>query len=267
MVTQEVSGLAVMDRLVSDGTPLAPVDAATHAELVTVEHGGCAARMPTLRGDGLLESLLVLTDFALGLSYFSTLAATDHVATIRLGVALLARPSSGQDLLATARVDQTSAGVGLSSATITDREGRPVARCVGRHAALRADAVDVHPRRAPSRTNRPTPWRLLMPHRGEPSAHGRTSLLARPDSTSLNSAGSVQGGALAGLAARGLSYAFDMLPEDFAVSFVRPVTRVDEPLLCRIAVDHDGRRHRVGRAELVDERDRLCCTATASTFR
>jgi acyl-coenzyme A thioesterase PaaI-like protein len=120
---------------------------------------------------------------------------------------------------------------------------------------------------APTWSTRPTPWRMLMPHRGEDPTRDGTTMVAHPDGTALNSAGVVQGGALAGLAARGLSHALDVLPDDFSVSFIRPVRAAGQPVMCRVVVEHNGRRLRVGRAELVDEHGRLYALAGGTAFR
>ena len=266
-VSEDPSPLAVLRRLVEDGQPLAPVHAAVHAELTEIDRGRCTAQMPTVPGDGLWESLLILADFVLGVSYSSTLRAGDRIVTVRLGVQLLGRPSSGQQLLATGRLDDARNGVGLSSAEVTDREGRPVARCVGRNAVLTDDLAGRYGRMAPSWASRPTPWRMLMPHRGEDPTRDGTTMIAHPDRTAVNSAGVVQGGALAGLAARGLSQALDVVPDDFSVSFIRPVRAAGQPVRCRVVVEHGGRRLRVGRAELVDERGRLYALAGGTAFR
>ncbi|NMO92415.1 PaaI family thioesterase [Actinomycetospora sp. TBRC 11914] len=266
-MSDDPSPLAVLRRLVEEGSPLAPVHAATHAELTAIDRGSCSARMPTVHGDGLLESVLILADFALGVSYSSTLRAGDRIVTVRLGVQLLGNPLSGEPLLATGQLDSVRSGVGLSSATVTDREGRPVARCVGRNAALTDELAGRYGRMAPSWASRPTPWRMLMPHRGEDPTRDGTTMIAHPDRTALNSAGVVQGGALAGLAARGLVHALDVIPDDFSVSFIRPVRTAGQPVMCRVVVEHGGRRLRVGRAELVDERGRLYALAGGTAFR
>ncbi|HEY2223671.1 PaaI family thioesterase [Actinomycetospora sp.] len=266
-MSDDPSPLAVLRGLVADGTPLAPVHAATHAELTSLERGSCSARMPTVPGDGLLESLLILADFVLGVSYSSTLRAGDRIVTVRLGVQLLGRPLSGEELCATAQLDDANNGVGLSSATVVDREGRAVARCVGRNAALTDELAGRYGRMAPAWSTRPTPWRMLMPHRGEDPTRDGTTMIAHPDATAMNSAGVVQGGALAGLAARGLSHALDVIPDDFSVSFIRPVRAAGTPVMCRVVVEHGGRRLRVGRAELVDEQGRLYAVAGGTAFR
>lgn len=256
----------MLRRVVADGTPLAPVHAATHAQLTSIECGRAAARMPTTPGDGLLEPLLVLADFALGVSYSSTLAAGDRIVTVRLGVELLGRPSPGDELAATAQVDDAHGGVGLSSALVTGRDGRPIARCSGRNAVLSDELAHRYGRTAPAWPARPTPWRLLMPHRGEDPTRDGTTMIGHPDPTSLNSAGVVQGGALAGLAARGLGHTLDVVPDDFSVSFVRPVRTAGQPVMCRVVVEHGGRRLKVGRAELVDEHGRLFAVATGTAW-
>jgi acyl-coenzyme A thioesterase PaaI-like protein len=266
-VSEDPSPLAVLRRLVADGVPLAPVHAATHAELTSIERGCCAARMPTVAGDGLLESLLILADFVLGVSYSSTLRAGDRIVTVRLGVQLLGRPLSGQELTATGQLDDARGGVGLSSATITDREGRAVARCVGRNAVLTDELAGRYGRMAPTWSSRPTPWRMLMPHRGEDPTRDGTTMIAHPDTMALNSAGVVQGGALGGVAARGLSHALDVIPDDFSVSFIRPVRAAGQAVMCRVVVEHGGRRLRVGRAELVDEHGRLFAVAGGTAYR
>ncbi|WP_433803209.1 PaaI family thioesterase [Actinomycetospora sp. CA-084318] len=265
--SEDPTPLATLRRLVDEGSPLAPIHAATHARLTRVERGCCEARMPTTIGDGLLESLLILADFVLGVSYSSSLRAGDRIVTVRLAVQLLGRPSSGEDLHATGTLDNASNGVGLSSATITDRDGRPLARCVGRNAVLTDQLSDQYGRTAPRWANRPSGWRLLMPHRGEDPTRDGTTMIAHPDPACRNSAGVVQGGALAGLAARGLTHALDVIPDDFAISFVRSVRPGDHPVMCRVVVEHGGRRMRVGRAELVDDRGRLLATAQGTSFR
>ncbi|MEJ2871423.1 acyl-CoA thioesterase domain-containing protein [Actinomycetospora sp. OC33-EN08] len=259
--------LAVLRRLVAESAPLAPIHAAVHARLTDVERGRCDARMPTVIGDGLLESLLVLADFVLGVSYSSTLRAGDRIVTVRLGVQLLGRPLSGEELRATGTLDDSRAGVGLSSATITDREGRVVARCEGRNAALTDGLAGQYASTPPTFANRPSGWRLLMPHRGEDPTRDGTTMVAHPDPWTANAAGVVQGGALAGLAARGLSHALDVLPDDFSITFVRPFRPGDGAVRCRVVVEHTGRRLRVGRAELVDDRGRLLATASGTAFR
>jgi acyl-coenzyme A thioesterase PaaI-like protein len=266
-VSDDPSPLAVLRGLVADGKPLAPVHAATHAQLLTVERGCCSARMPTVTGDGLLEPLLVLADFTLGVAYSSTLRAGDRIVTVRLGVQLIGRPLAGDELSATAELDDARGGVGLSSSLITDREGRTVARCVGRNAVLTDDLAGRYGRMAPTWSSRPTPWRMLMPHRGEDPTRDGTTMVAHPDPSALNSAGVVQGGALAGLAARGLSQALDVMPDDFSISFIRPVRAAGQPVMCRGVVEHGGRRLRVGRAELVDEQGRLYAVAGGTAFR
>lgn len=266
-VSEDPSPLSVLRGLVEDGAPLAPVHAAVHAELTEVDRGTCSARMPTVPGDGLLESLLVLADFVLGVSYSSTLRAGDRIVTVRIGIQLLGRPLSGQQLFATGQLDVAHNGVGLSSATVADREGRAVARCVGRNALITDELASRYGRMAPAWSGRPTPWRMLMPHRGEDPTRDGTTMIAHPDRTAVNSAGVVQGGALAGLAARGLSHALDVVPDDFSVSFVRPVRTAGVPVMCRVVVEHAGRRLRVGRAELVDEHGRLYALAGGTAFR
>ena len=266
-VSEDPSPLAVLRRLVDEGAPLAPVHAAVHAELTEIDRGSCAARMPTVPGDGVLESLLILADFVLGVSYSSTLRAGDRIVTVRLGIQLLDRPLSGEQLLATGRLDAAHHGVGLSSATVTDRAGRAIARCVGRNAVLTDELAGRYGTTAPAWASRPTPWRMLMPHRGEDPTRDGTTMIAHPDRTAVNSAGVVQGGALAGLAARGLSHALDIVPDDFSVSFVRPVRSAGQPVMCRAVVEHGGRRLRVGRAELVDEHGRLFAVAGGTAYR
>ncbi|MCD2185934.1 PaaI family thioesterase [Actinomycetospora soli] len=259
--------LATLRRLVDEKAPLAPVHAATHARLTRIERGCAEARMPTTIGDGLLESLLILADFVLGVSYSSSLRAGDRIVTVRLAVQLLGRPLPGEELGATGTLDDASNGVGLSSATITDRDGNTVARCVGRNAVLTDGLAEQYGRTAPHWSNRPSGWRLLMPHRGEDPTRDGTTMIAHPDPATRNSAGVVQGGALAGLAARGLAHALDVIPDDFAISFVRSVRPGDHPVMCRVVVEHRGRRMRVGRAELVDDRGRLLATAQGTSFR
>ncbi len=266
-VSEDPSPLAVLRRLVADGSPLAPVHAAVHAELTAVDRGSCAARMPTVAGDGLLEALLILADFVLGVSYSSTLRAGDRIVTVRLEIQLLGRPSTGEPLFATGTLDDAGNGVGLSSATITDREGRAVARCVGRNAVLTDELADRYGQMAPAWSSRPIPWRMLMPHRGEDPTRDGTTMIAHPDRTALNSAGVVQGGALAGIAARGLAHALDVVPDDFSMTFIRPVRAAGQAVMCRVVVEHGGRRLRVGRAELVDERGRLYALAGGTSFR
>jgi hypothetical protein len=168
--SEDPTPLAVLRRLVAEEAPLAPIHAATHARLTRVERGCCEARMPTTIGDGLLESLLILADFVLGVSYSSSLRAGDRIVTVRLGVQLIGRPLPGEELLATGTLDDASRGVGLSSATITDREGRTVARCVGRNAVLTDGLAEQYGRTALQWAKRASGWRLLMPHRGEDPA-------------------------------------------------------------------------------------------------
>lgn len=265
--SEDPTPLATLRRLVDEKAPLAPIHAATHARLTRIERGCCEARMPTTIGDGLLESLLILADFVLGVSYSSSLRAGDRIVTVRLAVQLLGRPLAGEELFGSGVLDDARRGVGLSSATITDREGRTVARCVGRNAVLTDGLAEQYGRTAPTWANRPSGWRLLMPHRGENPTRDGTTLVGHPDMATRNSAGVVQGGALAGLAARGLAHALDVMPDDFAISFVRSVRPGDHPVMCRVVVEHGGRRLKVGRAELVDDRGRLLATAQGTSFR
>ena len=266
-MSDDPSPLAVLRDLVAQDAPLAPVHAAVHARLTGVERGSCSARLPTQPGDGLLESVLILADFVMGVAYSSTLRAGDRIVTVRIGVQLLGRPLAGEVLFGDGRLDSARNGVGLSSGTITDREGGEVARCLARNAVLTDDVAGQYGRTAPTWAKRPSSWRLLMPHRGEDPTRDGTTMVSRPDHTSANSAGVVQGGALAGLAARGLAHSLDAVPEDFAVSFVRSVRADGSPVMCRVVVEHGGRRLRVGRAELVDERGKLLASASGTSFR
>lgn len=267
MTTSLPTPLAVLRRKVADDAPLAPVHAALHTRLTAVDEGSCSATMPTVAGDGLLESVLVLADFTLGIAYSTTLRAGDRLVTVRLGVQLLARPHSGQELRAHGTLDDARGGVGLSSSLVTDRGGRPVARTVGRNALITDDVAAGYGRSAEVWASRPSPWRLLMPHRGEGPTPDGTMMVARPDPTAVNAAGVVQGGVLAGLAARGLTHALEIMPDDFAVSFVRPARADGSPVTCRVVVEHRGRRLRVGRADLVDGTGRLLATASGTVFR
>ncbi|MDL5158852.1 PaaI family thioesterase [Actinomycetospora termitidis] len=266
-VSDDPTPLAVLRRLVDEEAPLASIHAATHARLTHVERGRCEARMPTVIGDGLLESVLILADFVLGVAYSSSLRAGDRIVTVRLGVQLIGRPLPGEELGATGTLDDSRSGVGLSSATITDREGRTVARCVGRNAVLTDGLAEQYGRTAPAWAARPTAWRMLMPHRGENPTRDGTTMIAHPDRWTANAVGVVQGGALAGLAARGLSHALDVLPDDFTITYVRSVRAGEGPVRCRVVVEHAGRRLRAGRAELVDDHGKLLASAAGSSFR
>ena len=266
-MSDDPTPLAVLRGLVARDAPLAPVHAAVHARLTDIDRGCCSAQMPTVAGDGLLESVLILADFVMGVAYSSTLRAGDRIVTVRIGVQVLARPQSGTALVGTGRLDDARNGVGLSSATITDPEGRELARCVARNAVLTDDLAGQYGSTSPTWSTRPSSWRLLMPHRGEDPTRDGTTLVSRPDHTSANSAGVVQGGALAGLASRGLVHALDVVPDDFAISFVRSMRPDGSPVMCRVVVEHGGRRLKVARAELVDDRGRLLASASGTSFR
>jgi acyl-coenzyme A thioesterase PaaI-like protein len=191
--------LAALRRRVADRAPLAPIHASVHAELLAIEPGHVEARMPTAARDPALEAVLVLADFVLGLAVTGTVGPGERITTLRLSVQMVGEAGAGE-LRGTGRLEHRDDAVGVSSAEIVDEEGQLVARCTGRNAVL-AD-------RAPDSLSedlrwaaRPGPWALLMPMRdAEPTPEGAT-VIAHPDPQTANSAGVVQGGALAGVAA------------------------------------------------------------------
>jgi len=170
------------------------------------------------------------------------------------------------ELRGTGRLDHRDDAVGTSSAEIVDGEGRLVARCTGRNAILADRAPDSLTEEL-RWASRPGPWALLMPMRqAEPVPEGAT-VIAHPDPSTANSAGVVQGGALAGIAAHALDGVLGARPQELAVSFLRAVPADGRALVCRVSVEHAGRRLRSARAELRDRTDRLVLTASGLAYR
>lgn len=257
--------LAALRRRVADRAPLAPIHASVHAELLAIEPGRVEGRMPTAARDQALEAVLVLADFLLGLAVTGTVGPGERITTLRLSVQMVGEAGHGE-LRGTGRLDHRDDAVGISSAEILDEEGQLVARCTGRNAIL-ADRAPDSLSEDVRWASRPGPWALLMPMRhAEPTPEG-ARVIAHPDPKTANSAGVVQGGALAGIAARALDGVLGARPQELTVSFLRAVPADGRALICRVTVEHRGRRLRSARAELRDQDDRLVLTASGLAYR
>ena len=158
-----------------------------------------------------------------------------------------ARPAAlGQQLLATGRLDDTRNGVGLSSCEVTDREGRPVARCVGRNVVLTDDLAGRYGRWP--RRGRPGPPRggCSCPTAARtPPATARRYRPPRPHGRELGGRGPGRGARRArraGPLARPRRRARRLLGE-----LHPPRAHPGQPVMCRVVVEHAGRRLRVGR--------------------
>jgi acyl-coenzyme A thioesterase PaaI-like protein len=238
---------------VADDVPLAPVHAAVGARLRAIEPGRAEADMPAPDGD-VDGALWLLGDFVSGLAVTSTLAAGERITTLRLTLHVVSRDGVAGTLHAVGCLDERDPEVALSTAVITDDDGRTLARAHGRNAVLRDEQAGEY------RTATPD-W--------SPTARAPHTLVgegAAPDPEAVNHAAVVQGGALASLPARTLADVLGGPPDEATATFLRAVPADGRTVRTEVEVEHDGRRLRSGRALLRDDRDRTVLTMTGLRY-
>ncbi|WP_433027199.1 PaaI family thioesterase [Actinomycetospora sp. CA-053990] len=149
----------------AEDVPLAPVHAAVRARLRAIEPGRAEADMPAPDGD-VDGALWLLGDFVSGLAVTSTLAAGERITTLRLTLHVVARDDVRGTLHAVGCLDERNPDVALSTAVITDDDGRTLARAHGRNAVLRDEQAAEYRTATPdwSPTARaPTRWWARAP--------------------------------------------------------------------------------------------------------
>lgn len=253
------SPLEVLRGTIARDTPLAPVHAALGVRLVAVEPGRCRGAMPAPPdpdGTDPVLPLLVLADFALGIAASSTLAAGQRITTLRLGLTVLRPVRPATALTAVGCLDDVVAGTAVSSGEIRDHDGTVLARAVARNAVL-ADAVaHAYGETPPSFTAQRSGAELLP-----------DGAAVRPDPCTANSAGAVQGGVLAAVAARALGSALGASPDEVTATFLRAVAADGSAVRTATTLEHAGRSLRSGRTEVVDDRDRTVLTLSGLAYR
>ncbi|MEJ2889374.1 PaaI family thioesterase [Actinomycetospora aeridis] len=231
--------------------------AAVGARLRAIEPGRAEATMPAADPDGLDAALWVLADFVSGLAVTGTLGSGERITTLRLTLHVIARDGVTGTLHGTGWLDEKSE-VGLSTAVITDDDGRTVARAVGRNAILADEvAASTWPGHAPAWSDPPRRAADLL-------ADG-----AAPDPASVNHAGVVQGGMLASLPARALADLLGGPADEATATFLRAVPAGPSDgrtLHTAPELEHGGRRLRSGRVVLRHGDDRTVLTVTGLRY-
>lgn len=231
-----------------------------------VERGRIVARVPALpdaelRGGG---ALLVLADLALSAAVASALPAGRSVATLTLHASGLGPvPDAGAALVAEGRVAHLDDDSAVSTADVRTADGEPVALLSSRCALL--PVPDAFGRDDRARDPSPSPFAPLRVV-ADPEC---VRAVAAPELA--NSAGAVQGGVLAALAAHGLDLALGDPPAptvaDLALTYLRAVPADGAPVEVAAEVVHRGSRFTSARAELRDALGRVALVATASRWR
>ena len=122
--------------------------------------------MPAPDGD-VDGALWLLGDFVSGLAVTSTLAAGERITTLRLTLHVVARDEVHGTLHAVGCLDERNPEVALSTAVITDDDGRTLARAHGRNAVLRDEQAAEYRTATPDvvahRAGAPTRWWARAP--------------------------------------------------------------------------------------------------------
>jgi len=243
----------VLRRVVRDDVPLAPVHAAVHAKLRGIEPGRAETVLPAPDHDP-DAALWLLGDFASGLAVTGTLEAGQRITTLRLTLHVLTRDIEGDELSAVGWLDEQLDGVALSTAVITDKAGRTIARAQGRNAVLADEVAAGYGTTVPD-------W--------APAPFAVDELLrdgAAPHEQAVNTAAVVQGGALASLAARALAEVLEGPADEASAAFLRPVPADGRTVHAEAELEHGGRRLRSGRALLRDDRDRVVLSVSGLRY-
>lgn len=246
--------LTQLQRCVADDVPLAPVHAVAGARLRAIEPGRADAFMPA-PADGLDAALWLLADFASGVAVTGTLGPGERITTLRLTLHVLTREPAGTTLHAVGCLDARAPHVALSTAVITDDDGRTVARADGRNAVLADEvAASTRPGDGPGWSDPPRAAGALV-------ADG-----AAPDPHAVNHAGVVQGGVLASLPARALADVLGGPADEVTATFLRAVPADGRAVHTHVELEHGGRRLRSARALLRDDRDRTVLSVTGLRY-
>lgn len=256
--------ITVLRRALEQGTPLAPVHAVSGARLEEIEPGACVAHMtapPDPHDAHPLLGLLLLADFALGVSVNGAVAAGERIATLRLALARVAPVAPGTPLVARARLDDAVGDALTSSAEITGPEG-VLARASARNAVLRDELAETYGE-TPAAFDPAEPWSVddLVATTEE-----RGATVARPHPMTANSAGVVQGGLLAAISARALAVALHRVPDELTTTFLRASPAGGGPLRAWPTVDHGGRQLRSGRVRVSGAGERTLATTTGLAY-
>lgn len=262
-------GITPLERLrgiAAAGQSLAPVHSDFGTLIDHVESGHVRAHIASLpraelRGVGPIP---VLADLVLSGAVSTIQPAGAFVTTLTMHVATLGPPPpAGASLHASGRLTSVDTDWAVSAADVHDAAGRPVAVLTSRCAIV-----------------------------DEPSRHGRAGYACRPvrapfASLALgargtvaaapalaNSAGAVQGGVLAAVAAHALDEAIGTARPalagalcDLDVTFLRGIPADGATLAVRTEVQRAGSRFATARTELYDAAGRLALVASAAHWR
>lgn len=255
---------------VAGAAPVAAAIATVGAELCHVEPGRVTARLLAppasgVRGPG---AVLVLADYAVTMSVFSTLTVDRRLSTLTLQFCELSPPvGAGTEVLATANAVTVGADAVVSSVEFVRSDGVPLARAIGRCALIA-----------------PTPGTALqVATGGEPTGFADLAVTTAPDGLSTqgiaasafaNLYGQLHGGVVAAVLADALSGGLDAVaprlagaPTDYDATFLRTVPADGSRFTTRTSPVRVGARFAVVRTELRDAAGRLAAVGTASRWR
>lgn len=230
-----------------------------------VTAGLAAVPAAMLRGPG---ALLVLADYVVTTSVFSTMVVDRQLTTLMLQFSELGRPPGpGAEVIATGHAVPVGTDAAVSSAEFTRADGTPIARATGRCAMIT-----------------PTPNRGQRIEPGGPvTGFTDLDLATAPDGMSTtgvaaeafaNSAGVLHGGVVAAVVADALAAGLDAVaprlagaPTDYEVTFLRTIAVDGSQVTTRTSSVRAGARFAAVRAELYDAAGRLAVVGTASRWR
>ncbi|MGI5126922.1 hotdog domain-containing protein [Pseudonocardia sp. CA-107938] len=262
------------DRLHATVTGDAPIAAAINTfgiELLQVEHGRVTAGLAAVPAVGVHGpgAVLVLADYALTTSVFSTMTVDRQLSTLTLQFSEFGPPAGpGTEVIAAAQAMPVGTDAAVGTIELVRSDGVPLARATGRCALFS-----------------PTPgWGEQRNARGDTvtgfadlhatsAADGlATAVVAAP--TFANSAGVLHGGVAAAVIADALASGLDAVaprlagaPTDYDVTFLRGLPADGARVTTRTAPVRVGARFAVVRTELHDAAGRLAVIGTASRWR
>jgi len=251
-------------------TSLAPIHSGLGTLLDEVEPGHVRAHIPALpaaelRGVGPIP---VLADLVLSGAVSTTLPANTFVTTLTMHVSTLGPlPPTGAPLHGTGHLTSADVDSAVSTATIADADGRPVAVLTSRCAMVTAPAGSTRPTH--ERRAVPAPFAGLDLVAGADGEFAATAA-----ATLANSAGAVQGGVLAAVVAHALDVAIGAARPalagglcDLDVTFLRGVPTDGATFTVHPDVLRAGLRFASAHAELRDAGGRLSVVASAAQWR
>jgi uncharacterized protein (TIGR00369 family) len=262
------------DRLRATVTGDAPIAAAISTfgiELRDVEPGRVTAELAAVpaavvHGPG---AVLVLADYAVTTSVFSTMTVDHQLSTLTLQFSELgAAAGPGTEVVATARAFPVGADAAVSTVEIAGADGMPLARASGR-CALFSPTPGGGQQRIP-RGSTVTGFADL--HAIAAADGLATAVVAAP--AFANSEGVLHGGVAAAVIADALTGGLDAVaprlagaPTDYDVTFLRGLPADGARVTTRTSPVRVGARFAVVRAELHDAAGRLAVVGTASRWR